>query len=97
MLRVAQQTRVIELHQDVRTGKIIAQVEPRNFVEVQRAGRARDDVTPKLDVLSLVCKQRLFFWIHVKVIFWIIKEGPEGKSNQIIQVVKQLNRQRLCN
>lgn len=97
MLRVAQQTRVIELHQDVQAGKIIARVEPRNFVEVRMVRRARDDVTPKLDVLSLVCKQRLLFWIHVKVVFWIIKEGPEGKSNQIIQVVKQLNCQRLCN
>lgn len=86
MLWVAQQTFVIKLHQDVCAGKIIGCVEPRNFVEVRRIGCARDDVALKLDVLSLVCSHRLLFWIHAKVVFWVIKEGQEGKAIKLFRL-----------
>lgn len=61
ILWVAQQTCVVELHQDVHAGKITACVEPGNIVEVQRTRCARDDDALKRDVRSLGSRLRLLF------------------------------------
>lgn len=79
-LWVAQQTCVVQLHQHDGAGKVPRGVEPGNSVEVRRTGSAGDDVTTQLHVLALLHEQRRLFWIHLKVIFWMVGEEGERKS-----------------
>lgn len=78
MLRVAQQTCVIQLHQDMHAGMITACVEPRNLVEVRRTGCFRYDVTLKLDILSLIFKQHRLCQ-NAKVVLCVIRRGKKVK------------------
>lgn len=51
--RVREEARVIELHQGLEAGGVVAAIEPRNRVEKRRSESAGDDVALELRLVSL--------------------------------------------